>query len=159
MFWDGTRWIDERAPATPPAPCRRRARDWIATGFMIIGIVALAIPFAAAVKWWPRLYSSTVTDRRRSLDVAPTLHREPGTAREIVRSPVVAAILMIAAAGLLGQPWLSAAPTPTPTAAPAPTPTPTAAPAPTPTPTRPPNALSASHPARRAEHPVRKPAP
>jgi hypothetical protein len=47
MFWDGTRWIDERAPAAAPPPSRRRARDWLATGVMILGIVALAIPFVA----------------------------------------------------------------------------------------------------------------
>jgi Glycosyl hydrolases family 16 len=47
MFWDGTRWIDERAPAAPPSARRRRTRDWLATGVMILGIVALAIPFAA----------------------------------------------------------------------------------------------------------------
>jgi mannan endo-1,4-beta-mannosidase len=47
MFWDGTRWIDERAPAAPPPPSRRRTRDWLSTGVMILGIVALAVPFAA----------------------------------------------------------------------------------------------------------------
>jgi hypothetical protein len=47
MFWDGTRWIDERAPAATPPPSRRRARGWLATGVMIVGIVALAIPFVA----------------------------------------------------------------------------------------------------------------
>ncbi|MDA8201592.1 MAG: hypothetical protein M0Z49_02305, partial [Chloroflexi bacterium] len=46
MLWDGERWIDERAPAAAPAP-RRRARDWIATGVMIVGVAALAVPFAA----------------------------------------------------------------------------------------------------------------
>jgi hypothetical protein len=47
MFWDGTRWIDERAPAAAPPPSHRRTRDWLATGVMILGIVALAIPFVA----------------------------------------------------------------------------------------------------------------
>ena len=47
MFWDGTRWIDERAPTAPPSTRRRRTRDWLSTGVMILGIVALAIPFAA----------------------------------------------------------------------------------------------------------------
>ena len=47
MFWDGTRWIDERAPAATPPPTRRRGRDWLATGVMIIGVAALAVPFVA----------------------------------------------------------------------------------------------------------------
>ena len=47
MFWDGTRWIDEHAPETPAPPRRRRSRDWLATGVMIVGIAALAVPFVA----------------------------------------------------------------------------------------------------------------
>ena len=47
MFWDGTRWIDERAPAAMPPPTRRRGRDWLATGVMIVGVAALAVPFVA----------------------------------------------------------------------------------------------------------------
>src|SRR5664280_3658381 len=47
MFWDGTRWIDERTPTAPPSTRRRRTRDWLSTGVMVLGIVALAIPFAA----------------------------------------------------------------------------------------------------------------
>jgi outer membrane biosynthesis protein TonB len=47
MFWNGTRWIDERPHAAPPPPSRRRSRDWLATGVMILGVVALAIPFVA----------------------------------------------------------------------------------------------------------------
>jgi hypothetical protein len=47
MFWDGTRWIDERAPAAPP-PARGRTRNWLATGVMVVGIAALAVPFVAA---------------------------------------------------------------------------------------------------------------
>jgi outer membrane biosynthesis protein TonB len=47
MFWNGTRWIDERPHAAPPPPSRRRLRDWLATGVMILGIVALAVPFMA----------------------------------------------------------------------------------------------------------------
>jgi len=46
MFWGGTRWIDERAHAAPP-PARRRGRDWLATGIMIIGVASLAVPFVA----------------------------------------------------------------------------------------------------------------
>jgi hypothetical protein len=72
--------------------------------------------------------------------LAPT-SREPSIPRELMRSPVVAAILTIVAASLLGPGLVGLAATPgaTPTAAPnptptaAPTPTPTAAPTPTPT--------------------------
>src|SRR5215813_10478256 len=43
-FWDGTRWVDERA-APPPKPTpRRRSRDWIATGIMALGLVGLMVP-------------------------------------------------------------------------------------------------------------------
>ena len=47
MFWNGTRWIDEQAPAAPPPPSGRPARNWLATGVMIVGIAALVVPFAA----------------------------------------------------------------------------------------------------------------
>jgi hypothetical protein len=47
MFWDGERWIDERAPVPVPESAPRRGRDWLATGVMILGIAALAVPFMA----------------------------------------------------------------------------------------------------------------
>jgi hypothetical protein len=40
MFWNGTRWMDERAPTPPRAGRRRRAWDWIATGVVIVGRAA-----------------------------------------------------------------------------------------------------------------------
>ena len=61
MFWDGTRWIDERAPAAMPPPTRRRGRDWLATGVMIVGVAALAVPFvttSAATSSADRLMTS-----------------------------------------------------------------------------------------------------
>jgi hypothetical protein len=48
MFWDGTRWISPRANRTAPTPPRRQARDWLATGIMILAAVAVAFPFIAA---------------------------------------------------------------------------------------------------------------
>ena len=45
MFWNGTRWVDERQRPLRRGSHTRQARDWIATGVMIAGIVALAIPF------------------------------------------------------------------------------------------------------------------
>ena len=47
MFWDGTRWIDERAPSSAaPAP-HRRPRLWMPTGVLVIGIIAFAMPRVA----------------------------------------------------------------------------------------------------------------
>ena len=46
MFWNGSRWTDEHAPETPAPPKHRRARDWLASGVMLVGVVALAVPFA-----------------------------------------------------------------------------------------------------------------
>jgi mannan endo-1,4-beta-mannosidase len=53
-FWDGTRWIDESKPfpsdASKGSPRGRIARlgDQIATGAMVVGLVALFIPLASA---------------------------------------------------------------------------------------------------------------
>ena len=61
MFWDGERWIDERAAAPVRESARRRGRDWLATGVMILGIAALAVPFmptSAAVSSSHRLLES-----------------------------------------------------------------------------------------------------
>jgi hypothetical protein len=70
------------------------------------------------------------------IDPASPTSREPTVAREIIRSPVVAAVLTIVAALLFGPSLLGLAATPvaTPIATPAPTPvaTPIATPAPTP---------------------------
>ena len=45
MFWDGDRWVPEQQP--PLADDRntpRRLRDWLATGVMIVGLIAVAVP-------------------------------------------------------------------------------------------------------------------
>jgi len=47
MFWNGTRWIDEHGPETPAPRRRRRTRDWLATGVIIVGIAGLLVPFVA----------------------------------------------------------------------------------------------------------------
>lgn len=45
-YWDGTQWLPQDDPfATRPTKHRSRARDWLATAVMIIGLVALMIPF------------------------------------------------------------------------------------------------------------------
>lgn len=44
-FWNGTRWVNEAAPATPPRPSRPRARDWLATSLMVIVLAGLLVPF------------------------------------------------------------------------------------------------------------------
>ena len=69
MFWDGTRWIDERTLEPKPVRKSRRVRDWIATGVIIAGLVAATIPFAAVsaaetpqslINSWKLDYSTTV---------------------------------------------------------------------------------------------------
>ena len=47
MFSNGTRWTEEPAPKTPQPRRHRRTRDWLSTGAMLLGVVALAIPFVA----------------------------------------------------------------------------------------------------------------
>ena len=136
MFWNGTRWTDERAPTTPPAR-RRRARDWIATGVMVVGIVALAIPFVAASAaprsanpsaggpiangGGPSAATLVAQRRRKAPRSAPTPAPTPTTA------PMSAP---------------TTAPMPALTTTPTPTPAPTATPTPTPTPTLPPAGAS-----------------
>ena len=47
MYWDGTRWINQRhGPAKVDS--RRRKRDWIATVIMLLGVAAIAIPLLVA---------------------------------------------------------------------------------------------------------------
>ena len=39
MFWDGTRWIDQRRPNRPtPALAPRGPHDWIATGLIFLRV-------------------------------------------------------------------------------------------------------------------------
>src|SRR5687768_15115629 len=44
MFWDGTRWVDERALSRVATRQRRRGSDWIATLAMLVGALTLVIP-------------------------------------------------------------------------------------------------------------------
>ena len=46
MFWDGERWLpDQPPPAKPPrTQPRRRHRDWLATGVMVVALVGLLVP-------------------------------------------------------------------------------------------------------------------
>jgi hypothetical protein len=43
-YWDGSRWIDEGKPRS--ATTSRRA-NWAATAVMLLGLVALVVPFSA----------------------------------------------------------------------------------------------------------------
>jgi parallel beta-helix repeat protein len=54
MFWDGTRWTDDphtpnerRTPSSQPTG-RRRLRDWLATGSMLLLLGALVVPSIGA---------------------------------------------------------------------------------------------------------------
>ena len=51
MFWDGERWLpdDGQPVATPKPPTRRRSRDWLATGVMLVVLAGLLVPFAGAM--------------------------------------------------------------------------------------------------------------
>jgi len=48
MFWDGLRWVDERAAPTTgshtSSTTRRKPRRWLLVGAVAVGIVALALP-------------------------------------------------------------------------------------------------------------------
>ncbi len=99
MFWNGTRWTDSLASETPSTASRRRARDWIATGVMITGIIALAIPFVAT------------NAASRSPNQAIAAQWGPSAGR-----------------GGHQHPKPTAAPSPQPTRTPKPTPTPTPTP-------------------------------
>jgi len=46
-FWDGTRWVDEQDASRQTGSRRERSRrtDWLATAIMILGLVALLVPF------------------------------------------------------------------------------------------------------------------
>ena len=50
MFWDGTRWVDERPTPTPAVfHGPRRLRDWIATIPIVLLVPALLFPFLPAM--------------------------------------------------------------------------------------------------------------
>ena len=50
MFWDGTRWVDERPTPTPAVfSGPRRLRDWIATLPILLLAPALLFPFLPAM--------------------------------------------------------------------------------------------------------------
>src|SRR5687768_16891673 len=75
MFWDGSGWVQDPADPTPPPrrPKRptksSRARDWLATGVMILAVVALVVPMVGVsaarppakslVKDWSASYELT----------------------------------------------------------------------------------------------------
>lgn len=51
-FWDGSQWVAER-----PIGHRRRSRatDWLATSFVMFGVVALAVPFKSTLATGPAM--------------------------------------------------------------------------------------------------------
>jgi hypothetical protein len=58
-FWDGTRWVDERVAAAPSTSSRRTS--WAATAVMILGLVALIVPFSATSAARGNRYPGTLT--------------------------------------------------------------------------------------------------
>jgi hypothetical protein len=92
VFWDGERWIDERALQTPQQPTRRRARDWIATAVLIVGVAALAIPFTATSAATPPDARSARTQQAKTYKVTTIQesdrrisYRGPWTVRQHAR--------------------------------------------------------------------------
>ena len=56
MFWDGSRWVDERASSAAPATIgAHRLRDWIATIPILLLVPALLFPFLATLAGGPAL--------------------------------------------------------------------------------------------------------
>jgi hypothetical protein len=52
MFWDGERWLpdDGRTHAQlQPRAHRRRIRDWLSTGVMVLALAALVVPFTGTL--------------------------------------------------------------------------------------------------------------
>lgn len=59
-FWDGNRWV--REPADPINTVRpRRARDWIATGILVIGLASIIVPMSGILAGGPALSLSPST--------------------------------------------------------------------------------------------------
>jgi beta-glucanase (GH16 family) len=61
-FWDGTRWVPDR-PTTVRAPRRRRARDWFATGVMLVGLLVLVFPGEPSEATGPQLTAAPAAAR------------------------------------------------------------------------------------------------
>jgi hypothetical protein len=56
MFWDGTRWIDQRPRQQQPTPPPRRGiRDWIATGIIVVSALVIILPLTSVRAEGPRL--------------------------------------------------------------------------------------------------------
>jgi hypothetical protein len=173
MFWDGERWIDERAPAPAPRPTRRRGRDWLATGIMIVGIAALAVPFIALSGTSGATFTFAFTFTGTGVSWVGTLDPDLGKANVSVAGEGVDAFIVCSAkpsnvdptpgppadptpatAGPTPAPTLTPTPAPsaaatsisTPTPTPAPTPASTPAPTPTLTPAPTPTATPAPTP-------------
>ncbi len=88
MFWDGSRWVDQRP--TPPTPTPHRFRDWAATGVMLAVAAMLVVPLVAAfagghrdrglVAEWSGLPTTTVQENSRDLTFSGRWTRLNGSA-------------------------------------------------------------------------------
>jgi hypothetical protein len=68
MFWDGTRWVEQR-PNARPRPPRHRLRDWLATIPIMLLIPTLVLPFVSAEARTPSLQVSGVATPGATLGV------------------------------------------------------------------------------------------
>ena len=73
MFSNGTPWTEQPAPTTPQPRRHRRTRDWLSTGVMLLGVVALAIPFVATPTPTPTPCGSSLGARVSAATAGSTL--------------------------------------------------------------------------------------
>ena len=99
-FWDGTRWLEDDPATATPAPThpRRRVRDWLSTGVMILALVALVVPIVGAsavslgsgrklVTTWSRVATvRTVSEKSSRIQYSGTWHRVARAGRSAARS-------------------------------------------------------------------------
>lgn len=58
-YWDGTRWIADKAAPTAPRPSR--ATNWAATAVMVFGLAAVIAPLQLIAAASHKHYSGTLT--------------------------------------------------------------------------------------------------
>ncbi len=87
-FWDGTRWLEDDPATATPAPThpRRRVRDWLSTGVMILALVALVVPIVGAsavslgsgrklATTWSRVATVRTVSEQARIQYSGTWHR------------------------------------------------------------------------------------
>jgi Glycosyl hydrolase family 26 len=140
MFWDGTRWIDERTAARPLAPStpkRGPLRSWLAALTIIISAASLAVPVVLAGTGATSLSVSTALPgaRPRVSGLSAVNARRAASTTGAAPTGALARLASTAVTIAAGSPTPLATPAPTPILVavyPPLSPTPLATPAPTP---------------------------